>query len=143
LRILLDSSTLIAAIVETHPKHNVAFPLLKDILSNHLAFISSHSLLEIYSILTIAPFKPPITPSMAKNSNDFYIKKSITTITLDSEEYFELISGLSKAGFQGGIVYDALILECAKKANIDQLITLNSKDFKRLNSENRIEIIAI
>ena len=32
----------------------------------------------------------------------------------------------------GGAVYDAVLLHTAQKANVDQIVTLNESDFKRV-----------
>ena len=39
------------------------------------------------------------------------------------------VSGL---GLSGGVVYDALIAQAAKKAGADRLLTLNETDFRRV-----------
>jgi predicted nucleic acid-binding protein len=42
---------------------------------------------------------------------------------------------MSNSNFSGGLVYDAIIVECALKAKVDEILTLNSKDFLRLTNE--------
>jgi predicted nucleic acid-binding protein len=58
---------LIAAFVESHPKHKSALSFLMKAKNKEFElFVSSHTILEIYSVLTGAPFKPKITPIIAK-----------------------------------------------------------------------------
>ncbi len=102
--------------------------------------VSSHSLLEIYSVLTIAPFKPRISPEIAKQLIDNNIKGIAKTIYLTDKEYFKIIKRMSALSLSGGIVYDAIIVECALKAKADEILTLNFKDFLKLTNDIPIKI---
>jgi predicted nucleic acid-binding protein len=84
-------------------------------------FVSSHTILEIYSVLTSAPFKPKITPIIAKQLIENNIKKIAKTICLTDEDYFKIVENMSNSNFSGGLVYDAIIVECALKAKVDQI----------------------
>jgi len=42
--------------------------------------------------------------------------------------------------FSGELVYDAIIVECGLKAKVDEILTLNSKDFLRLTNEISIKV---
>lgn len=72
-------------------------------------FVSSHTILEIYSVLTSAPFKPQITPVIAKQLIVNNIKNIAKTIYLTDENYFAIVEKMSNSNFSGGIVYDAII----------------------------------
>lgn len=144
MKILFDSSSLIASVVEAHPKHESALSwLIRAKNKEFNVVVSAHSLLEIYSVLTSAPFKPKISPETAKKLIDRNIKKLATIQFLNPEEYFTLIDSLSSHDYKGGIVYDALIFECAKKSRVDKIVTSNAKDFARLNKDNSIELISL
>ena len=144
MKILFDSSSLIASVVEAHPKHESALSWLIRAKNREFDLVvSAHSLLEIYSVLTSAPFKPKISPETAKKLIDHNIKKLATIQFLNPEEYFTLIDSSSSHDYKGGIVYDALIFECAKKSRVDKIVTSNAKDFARLNKDNSIELISL
>ena len=144
MKVIFDSSSLIASVVEAHPKHELALSWLIRAKNKEFDMVVSvHSLLEIYSVLTTAPFKPKISPETAKKLIDSNIKKLATIQFLNSKEYFTLIDSLSSLDFKGGIVYDALIFECAKKSGVDKIVTSNAKDFARLNKDKSIEIISL
>ncbi|MCF8240122.1 MAG: PIN domain-containing protein [Melioribacteraceae bacterium] len=141
MKILFDSSVLIAAFVESHPKHKTALPyLLKAKNKEFELFVSSHTILEIYSVLTSAPFKPRITPQIAKKLIENNIINLAKIIYLTDKEYFRLVVKMTSSNFSGGIVYDALIVECALKAKTDEIFTLNSKDFIKLTTGKPIRI---
>ncbi len=144
MNVLFDSSVLIAAFVETHPKHNVALRLLTRGKEKEFdLFVAAHSILEVYSVLTSAPFKPKITAFTAKRLIDNNIKAVAKIIYLSDKDYFRIIEKMSDSDFTGGIVYDAIVVECALNSNIDEIVTLNSKDFLRLTQNDLIKINAI
>ena len=39
---------------------------------------------------------------------------------------------MSALGLSGGVVYDALVAQAARKAQVDRLLTLNEADFRRV-----------
>ena len=56
MRVLFDTSALVAAIVEGHPQHDRAFPWLDKARKGALTyFVASHSLAELYAVLSTYP----------------------------------------------------------------------------------------
>ena len=130
---LFDSSVLITANVQTHPKHLDALGWLKKAKFKEIGgFVASHSLLEAYSVLTRAPFKPKISPDEANSLLSTNIAPFVKFLTINEENYAELVIELSVHNFSGGIVYDALILFVAHKHTISNIVTSNEGDFNRL-----------
>ena len=141
LKILFDSSVLIAAFVESHPKHKSALSFLMKAKDKEFQlFVSSHTILEIYSVLTSAPFKPKITPIIAKQLIENNINKIARTIYLTDEDSFKIVDKMCNSNLSGGIIYDAIVVECALKAKVDEILTLNSKDFLRLTDKKSIKV---
>jgi predicted nucleic acid-binding protein len=141
-KILFDSSVLIAAFVESHPKHKSALSFLMKAKNKEVQlFVSSHTILEIYSVLTSAPFKPKITPIIAKRLIENNIRNIAKTIYLTDEDCFKIVDKMSNSNFSGGIIYDAIVAECAMKAKVDEILTLNSKDFLRLTDGTSIRVV--
>ena len=144
MKILFDSSVLIASFVESHPKHKSALSFLMKAKNKEFqSFVSSHSILEVYSVLTSAPFNPKITPNIAKQLIENNIRNIAKTIYLTGEDYFKIVEKVSKSNFSGGIIYDAIVVECALNAKVDEIITLNTKDFLRLTNEKSIKVSAL
>ena len=141
MKILFDTSVLIAAFVESHPKHNAALKyLIRAKGKEFKLFVSAHSILEVYSVLTSAPFKPKITTLAAKKLIENNIKAIAKIIYLSDKDYFNIVEKISDSDFKGGIVYDAIVVECALNSNVDEILTLNSKDFLRLTHNNLVKI---
>lgn len=141
LKILFDSSVLIAAFVESHLKHKSALSFLMKAKSKEFQLlISSHTILEIYSVLTSAPFKPKITPIIAKQLIENNIKNTAKIIYLTDKDYFKIVEKVCNLKFSGGIVYDAIAVQCAMNAKADEILTLNPKDFLRLTEGISIKV---
>ena len=144
MKILFDSSVLIAAFVESHPNHDAALSFLIRAKNGEFElFVCAHTILEVYSVLTSAPFRPPITTIIAKRLIENNIKSFAQIIYLSAEDYFRIVEKMCAFDFKGGIVYDSIIVECALKSKVDEILTLNSKDFLRLTGDNSIKIISL
>ena len=66
MRALLDTSTLIAAMLPDHVHHAYALPWLAQAKAGAFEFAcSGHSLAEIYAVLTRLKRTPPIRPPEA------------------------------------------------------------------------------
>jgi predicted nucleic acid-binding protein len=66
MKVLLDTSTLIAAMLPDHVHHAAALPWLSKAKSGAVEFVvSAHSVVEVYSVFTRLPRTPKITPAEA------------------------------------------------------------------------------
>jgi len=66
MKILFDTSLIIAALVEPHPMHIRAFPWLKKAKTKDFELVvASHTLAESYAVLSTLPIKPRISPSVS------------------------------------------------------------------------------
>jgi predicted nucleic acid-binding protein len=133
MKTLFDTSVLVAAIVEPHPMHNRALPWLQRGKTGELAFfVASHTLAELYAVLTTLPIKPMISPSTAWRLIHDNIEISAKIISLSPSDYQDIIKRVSEFGLSGGIIYDALIVKAAKKSKVERLLTFNINNFKRV-----------
>lgn len=60
------------------------------------------------------------------------ILDAFTLVPLTGDDYREVLEHLSMTGIIGGATYDALIAYTASKAKVDQLVTFNAKDFRKI-----------
>lgn len=141
--ILLDTSVLVAAMVESHPAHARALPWLQRIQGGtETGLVAAHSLAELYAILTTLPVQPRIPPTVARQLIQHNILNKFKVVFLSDEDYVAVIDHLSDLGIVGGATYDALILHAAEKANADQVVTLNARDFHRVYPDLADKIIS-
>ena len=61
---------------------------------------------------------------------------------LTGSDYSSLVREAAVAGIQGGTIYDAVLLKCAKKSNPDRIFTLNLKHFLAVASKNLSPILS-
>lgn len=133
MRVLLDTSVLVAALIEAHDGHARAFPWLQKMRSEDVqGVIASHSIAETYAVLTSLPLSPRIAPSAAWALLEHSVLPFVQTVDLSSTEVCQVIRRLSLCGLTGGVTYDALIAEAAAKGRADWIVTLNAGDFRRV-----------
>jgi predicted nucleic acid-binding protein len=132
-RILFDTSLLIAAVVEGHPAHAEAFPWLQRVKDKaDVGVVAAHSLAEMYAILTRLPVRPSISPETARQIIKVNVLDICEVAALSGADYVALLNHLADLGIAGGATYDALLLHAAWKAGVDQVVTLNPDDFRRV-----------
>lgn len=133
MRILFDTSFLIAAMVEGHTSHVLALPWLQRIKAKTDAgLVAAHSLAELYAILTRLPVTPRISPALALHLIQRNVLDTCEVVALSGADYATLLDHLAGVGIAGGAVYDALLLHAAWIAGVDQVVTLNAHDFRRV-----------
>jgi predicted nucleic acid-binding protein len=86
----------------------------------------------MYSILTRLPVRPSISPEMAREVITVNVLDICEVVALSAADYVTLLTHLAGLKIAGGAVYDALLLHAARKADVDQVVTLNAHDFRRV-----------
>ncbi len=133
MKVLLDSSVLIAGSLQTHGDHQRSIDWMVKARTGQIeAIVSAHTLAEVYSVLTRMPPPLRISPAAALQIIERNILSLMEVIALTGQEYADLIRYLSRIGIAGGAVYDGIIACAADKAQVDHIVTLNAKDFHRV-----------
>ena len=133
MKTLFDTSVLVAAIVEPHPMHLRALPWLQRAKTGKIDFlVASHTLAELYAVLTTLPLKPRISPSTAWRLVHDNVEASAKIISLSPSDYKDTVKHMAELGLTGGIIYDALIVKVAQKSGVERLLTFYADDFLRL-----------
>lgn len=133
MRVFFDTSVLVAAIVEAHPRHPKSASWLKRARSGDFDFFTAaHCLAELYSILSALPARPRLSPADAWRLVHENVGASAHLVALSAADYSRTIQQASEKGLSGGVIYDALIACAAEKAGADRLLTLNPADFRRV-----------
>ncbi len=143
MKAMLDTSTLIAAMLPDHVHHLEAHAWLKDAKQGKFEFfVSGHSIAEIYAVLTRLPRQPKILPSEAWQLIQENVVQNATVIQLTGIEYLQLIEKLAQLGIRGGQVYDAIIAQTAESCHAQQLVTLNVSHFQKVWPEGIQRIVS-
>ena len=133
MKALLDTSTLIAAVLPDHVHHAHSLPWLARAKDGAFEFFcSGHSLAELYAVLTRLPRTPRIGPEEAWRLIRENVTAHARVHSLSSDEYASLVEWLAATRVTGAAVYDATIARVAELTAVDLLVTLNVADFQRV-----------
>lgn len=133
MKLMLDSSVIIPAMLARHPRHAVTEPCLARALQAENEFlVAAHSLAEIYAVVTGLPARFRISPLEAWHLLDHNLIGPSTVVELGQADYVATLENLARLGLRGGITYDALIARAAQSAGVDVFLTLNPDDFLRV-----------
>jgi predicted nucleic acid-binding protein len=141
MNVLFDTSVLVAAMVEAHPRHAPALSWLSRARAGEFAWsVCAHTLAELYAVLTTLPVAPRIGALLAQRMIHENVKSGAKVVALTPADYVHVVGALAGTDLVGGIVYDALILRTARKSGASHLLTLNPRDFLRLETSGELEI---
>ena len=132
MKVLMDTSTLVAAVLPSHEQHVACVQWLEA--AKQKAFeliISVHTIAELYAVLTRMPVRPRITGEIAVQFIDD-ILAAARPVALSPRHYQDLVASLAQSGLVGGVIYDGVIAKAAEIEGVDYLLTLNKSDFKRV-----------
>lgn len=145
MKVLLDTSVLVPALVSALPQHEKAAPHLESALRGDTDLVvSAHALAECYSSLTALPVSPAITPGQARR----LIEKNVVdtaseVVELGGAEYLSVLRRMTDLGLESGAVYDALHVFCAEKTSAGELRTFNGRDFRRMPPDGPTELVVL
>jgi predicted nucleic acid-binding protein len=64
MKVCFDTSTLVAALLQQHPHHAIAFPSLQAVKAGTVqGHLTTHGLAELFATLTALPLKPRLLPA--------------------------------------------------------------------------------
>ena len=136
--IAVDSSVIVAGLLAWHEKHQPAARALDRALgSKEGLVIPSHALVESYAVMTRLPAPYRLAPADAFQ----LLRDNFATVRLaifNWRSVWPVLQRLAGASLGGGITYDAVILDAAADAGATELLTLNERDYVRLEPGLRI-----
>ena len=133
MKVFLDTNVLVSAVLKQHVFHERSFAVLESVVfQKNEGVVSSHSLAEMYAVLTRLPPTYRHTPEQALLSIEENVLKHFKTISLVGADYAAFLREAVGSGIQGGTIYDALLLKCAAKAAVDRIYTLNLRHFQTI-----------
>ncbi|MBI3924598.1 MAG: VapC toxin family PIN domain ribonuclease [Armatimonadetes bacterium] len=136
MKLLFDTSTLVASLTRSHPHHSVCRPWLLAVqAARHHGFICTHSLAELYATLTAMPLRPPLSVPEVHQVLEEAVLQHLVPVALDLPDYRAALEIVTRRLLRSGVIFDALVEVAARKACVDRLVTLNISHFNRLSDE--------
>lgn len=140
----IDTSTWIAAFIESHPMHKRALDLLVHASDKGIKLMTcSHTLAELYSVLTKLPDPYRLSPQDAHKMITRNVIEKAELENLDTSDYTKAIYYCASNNIVSGGIYDGLHAVAAQKAKASTLVTGNKKDFVRFRHHASFEILEI
>jgi len=131
MRIMLDTTCLVAAALPQHEHHAVTLAdLSRRRADRHVFVISAHALAEAYAVLTRLPPPHRVSPADALAVLDRNWA-SLEIVALTGAECWRVLREHAASGVGGGRIYDGQIAACARKAKADEILTWNVRHFDR------------
>jgi predicted nucleic acid-binding protein len=128
--IFFDTSVMVCAAHRADLRHRASLECVSRATSAN-ACCGAHSLAEMYSTLTGRPH-PMRVPIAAALTIVEQTRKRMKIVALSDDEYFAVVQESARAGRIGGIVFDALLVACARKAKAESIYTWNARHFRQI-----------
>jgi predicted nucleic acid-binding protein len=130
MRVLLDTSCLVAVALPQHEHHAATVAdLARRRAAGQRVVMAAHAVLEAYAVLTRLPPPHRLAPADAIAVLDRNFGKT-ETVALTGAESWRALRHLAAAEVAGGRVYDRHIAACATKAGVDEILTWNIRHFE-------------
>ena len=141
MKIALDTSVLVPAIVDGHRHHARARCWLLAVETGRLQGTASwHAMSETWSVLTRLPLTPRITPLTAWGA--VRRLRSVLTLAPPTERiYRKALARCAARALTSGVVFDAIHLVTAEEAGADAMLTFNHSDFIRLVNAGSPQVV--
>jgi predicted nucleic acid-binding protein len=136
----LDTSVIVAGVIEAHPQHARARWWLAP--RRRLEVIAAwHAYAEAWAVLTALPIEPRVTGEVAAAVLD-RVRRTVRFILPREATYPSAIVRCNARSLRSGAVYDALHLITAERESADLLVTFNAGDFTRMIEPDGPRVIA-
>ncbi len=133
MRVCFDTSAVVAALLQKHPHHALAFPQLQAVQTGeNQGHLTTHALAELFATLTALPLRPKLLPKDVQRIVQESILPHFTIIALEATDYQDAMTLTVAQNCTSGAIYDALHLIGARAAGCQKLFTFNLRHFQAL-----------
>jgi len=129
--VFLDTSVLLAGLVDFGPQSAPAQSILHAVAEKHVASVGTawHCCLEFFSVSTRLPPEFRLTPADATHLLESEVFARMTVHDLPAADRLAMLKAAAQDGTAGGRIYDAHIAEIARAAGATVVITDNRRHF--------------
>ena len=133
----VDSSVLVAAVVDSEKHHAACLALLqKGGLQAH-----SHALVETFSTLTGGRNLPRVSAAVAAEILETTVLPRVKTVQLSARAIIQAMKEAEARGVRGGAIYDYLHLVAARGEKAHRIYTLDGSNFLSFHRRGDPEIV--
>ncbi len=127
----LDTSVLLAGLIELGPQSTAAHLLLHAVAEKRIAPATTawHCCLEFFSVATRLPAEFRLTPADALRLVEEEICGRLDVRELPAADRLPLLRAAAADGLAGGRIYDAHIADVARAAGARVIVTDNRRHF--------------
>jgi predicted nucleic acid-binding protein len=130
---VLDTTVLVAGIVQAHPNHVACKNVLQEAAQNPGKFrCSLHAVAETFRVLVALPLSPRLDSVGARLAIRTTILPRLDPIPLTLHEYDLAMDLVVSSGLGSGAIDDCLHLLAAHRLSAKKLLTGNVKHFQTL-----------
>lgn len=129
--VFLDTSVLLAGLIDFGPQSAPAQSLLHDVAERRIKTASTawHCCLEFFSVSTRLPPEFRVAPSDACRLLDSEVFSRMAVHDLPPDDRLPMLQAAARDGVAGGRIYDAHIAETARAAGATVVVTDNRRHF--------------
>lgn len=127
MKAFFDTSVLVAVFYGDHVHHKASLELFIQ-FDRRTGCCGAHSLAEVYATLTRMPGKHRVSGEQAMLFIGS-IRERLTIVALDGDEYTEALERSAARRIMGGAIYDAMLAQCALKAQAETIYTWNARHY--------------
>ena len=126
---------MVAALLRWHEAHEPALNALVAAAAGRGSrlLVPGPALIEAYAVLTRLPAPHRLAPADALDLLAGSFERKADVVSLGEGETWRFLHDAAGRRLAGGRAYDALILRCALKGGAARLLTLDRRDFERLD----------
>ena len=135
----LDTSVIVAAARTNDGRYQASSALLHACDPN-IGACAAHTRAEVYSNLTGMPPPNRFHPQLALKFI-VRLRSKLECVALSPDEYLDAAQRIADLGLLGGLIYDALLLACARKVNAERIYTWNVRHFQLVAPDLKDRII--
>lgn len=132
MRVALDTSVLVAGLIESHPEFGPASVWLDAGDRGEVEVVwTVHAYAETWSVLSRLPLAERLEPAAVTDILAALAEAHPPEVVLLTD-YQAAATRCAQLGVRSGAIFDALHLVVAERLRADAVLTLNVKDFMRL-----------
>jgi predicted nucleic acid-binding protein len=131
-----DTNILVSALQPDHVHHGRSFAAFMRVQEGAIeGWLSGQGLSEVYSVLTRAPWRIPVSPREILGVIQQSIVPIFNIVDVTKESYIAAIAACAGAGWKGGKIHDAVHIQAAAQAKCDVIYTYDIDHFEALAPE--------